>query len=49
MIGAVFFDIQKAFDSVPHKALIAKLQQTGLNSNILVWVGNYSLAGGRQW
>ena len=41
MIGAVFFDIQKAFDSVPHKALMAKLQQTGLNSNILVWVGNY--------
>ena len=37
-IGGLFFDIQKAFDSVPHEALMAKLQQAGLNSNIL---GNY--------
>ena len=40
-IGAVFFDVRKVFDSVPHKALMSKLQQTGLNSNILAWVGNY--------
>ena len=37
-IGGLFFDIQKAFDLVPHEALMAKLQQAGLNSNIL---GNY--------
>ena len=40
-IGAVFFDLRKAFDSVPHKVLMEKLQQTGLNINILAWVGNY--------
>ena len=33
--------IRKVFDSVPHKVLMEKLQQTGLNSNILAWVGNY--------
>ena len=37
-IRAVFFDLRKAFDSVPHKVL---MQQTGLNINILAWVGNY--------
>ena len=40
-IGAVFFDLRKVFDSVPHKVLMEKLQQTGLNINILAWVGNY--------
>ena len=37
-IGAVFFHLRKAFDSVSHKVLI---EQTGLNINILAWVGNY--------
>ena len=37
-IEAVFFDLRKAFDSVPHKVLMEKLQQTGLNINILAWV-----------
>ena len=40
-IGAVFFNLRKAFDSVPHKVLMEKLQQTGLNINILAWIGNY--------
>ena len=40
-IGIVFFDLRKAFDSVPHKVLMDKLQQIGQNINILAWVGNY--------
>ena len=32
---------KRHFDSVPCKVFMAKLQQTGLNNNILVWVGNY--------
>ena len=40
-IGIVFFDLRKAFDSVPHKVLMDKLQQIGLYINILAWVGNY--------
>ena len=40
-IYAVFFDLKKAFDSVPHKALIHKLQSIDLNSHILRWICSY--------
>ena len=39
-IGAVFFDLQKALDSVPHKVLMEKLQQAGLT---------IKLPGSRWW
>ena len=35
--GAVFFDFKKAFDSVPHMALISILQQ--LNVNLTLFLG----------
>ena len=34
-ICAIFFDLKKAFDSVPHKSLIEKLTSIGLNPYIL--------------
>ena len=37
----VFFDVQKAFDSVPHLPLLQKLEQIGINPYILRWVRNY--------
>ena len=48
-IRAVFFDLWKAFDSVAHKVLMEKLQQTGLNINILAWVGTILLPESRWW
>ena len=40
-VCAVFFDLKKAFDSVPHRNLIDKLESTGLNQYILRWIVFY--------
>ena len=40
-ICVVFFDVQKAFDSVPHLPLLQKLEQISINPNILRWVQSY--------
>ena len=40
-VCAVFFDLQKAFDSVPHKSLMHKLRSVGLDAYILRWICSY--------
>ena len=40
-VCAVFFDFRKAFDSVPHRKLLDKLQELGLDERILQWVKSY--------
>ena len=40
-VGAVFFDFSKAFDSVPHLALLAKLRHIGLSQDLISWIHNY--------
>ena len=40
-IGAVFFDLRKAFNSIPHEALLDKLKGTGLSNPILAWITDY--------
>ena len=40
-VCAIFFDFQKAFDTVPHSPLVAKLHSFGLNKYILRWLNNY--------
>ena len=40
-VTVVFFDSQKAFDSVPHRLLIQKLYDTGLNPNVVKCIDSY--------
>ena len=40
-MGAVFFDLTKAFDSVPHRKLICKLRTVGLDDYLVSWILNY--------
>ena len=40
-VCAIFLDLRKAFDSVPHRKVVEKLVATGLNPYILRWIISY--------
>ena len=40
-VCAVFFDLRKAFDSVPHRSLLEKLKSTGISRHLLSWLYSY--------
>ena len=40
-VCVVFFDVKKAFDSVPHAPLLEKLDEIGLNPYIIHWIKSY--------
>ena len=37
----VYIDFQKAFDTVPHKRLMVKLQAYGISGVILIWINAF--------
>ena len=41
LTGALFVDLKKAFDTVPHKELISKLERFGFVENSIAWFTNY--------
>ena len=41
LTGALFVDLKKAFDTVPHKELISELESFGFTENSIVWFNNY--------
>ena len=40
-VCSIFFNLQKAFDSVPHHSLIAKLSQLNISDFLLKWITDY--------
>ena len=40
-VCVVFFDVSKAFDTVPHLALLSKLSELGLDPYLLRWIRSY--------
>ena len=42
-VGTVFFDFTKAFNSVHHLTLLAKLRHIGLSQDLISWIHNYLL------
>ena len=40
-VCAIFLDLQKAFDSVPHRSLLLVLQQCDVHPTLLKWICSY--------
>ena len=40
-VDNLYLDLQKAFDSMPHKRLILKLDRLGITGNLLKWIKNF--------
>ena len=40
-VCSIFFDLRKAFDSVPHRPLVDKLDNLGLDAHALSWITSY--------
>ncbi len=45
-VDIIYMDLQKAFDTVPHKRLLEKLKSYGIGGNILKWIESFLM--GRQ-
>ena len=47
-VAAIFYDLKKAFDSVPHLPLLAKLSSFGIHPSIFSWVTSYLTSRSQQ-
>ncbi len=41
VVGAVFLDIKKAFDTINHNVLLSKLSRFNFSTNTLTWMESY--------
>ncbi len=46
-VDVIYMDFQKAFDTVPHRRLLTKLERYGIKGDLLMWIKSF-LTGRRQ-
>ena len=46
-VDVIYMDLQKAFDTVPHKHLLYKIEYYGNTGNLLRWIAGF-LSNSRQ-
>ena len=46
-VACVFFDLSKAFDSLPHSLVLESLARVGIGGELLIWIRDY-LSGRKQ-
>ena len=46
-VDVMYMDLQKAFDTVPHKSLLYKIKYYGIIGNLLRWIAGF-LSNRRQ-
>ena len=40
-VDAIYLDFSKAFDTVPHKRLLYKVQHLGIRGHVLAWIDGF--------
>ena len=40
-VDAIYLDLSKAFDTVPHQRLLSKVSGNGVRGNVLDWISNF--------
>jgi len=46
-VDVIYLDLKKAFDKVPHRRLILKLESHGISGNVVRWIESW-LCGRKQ-
>ena len=41
VVDVIYFDFAKAFDTVPHRRLLKKLEEYGVKNEVLLWVESF--------
>ena len=46
-VDVIYMDLQKAFETVPHKSLLYKIEYYGITGKLLRWIAGF-LSGRKQ-
>jgi len=48
-VGAVYLDLEKALDTVPHMRLLQKVKGYGIGGNLWLWIKDFEVIEQSLW